>query len=125
MTLLAIFIALVFLHSLVSDRLERTVVTAPIVFRTVRELLLNVVKHAHSPTAKVSFHDGGDHLRSRLPEAVQRQGLDGSRWRGRSGRIHLPLDPSAAPLPTDTFPAAADWSPLISSSPALTVVAPV
>ena len=37
-------------------------VTAPIVFRTVRELLLNVVKHAHSPTAKVSFHDGGDHL---------------------------------------------------------------
>ena len=32
MTLIAIFIALVFLHSLVSGRLERTVVTAPIVF---------------------------------------------------------------------------------------------
>lgn len=32
MTLLAIFIALVFLHSLVSGRLERTIVTAPIVF---------------------------------------------------------------------------------------------
>jgi sodium/hydrogen antiporter len=32
MTLIAIFIALVFLHSLVSARLERTVVTVPIVF---------------------------------------------------------------------------------------------
>jgi sodium/hydrogen antiporter len=32
MTLLAIFVALVFLHSLVSARLERTIVTAPIVF---------------------------------------------------------------------------------------------
>ena len=34
MSLLAIFVALVFLHSLVSRRLERTVVTAPIVFTT-------------------------------------------------------------------------------------------
>src|SRR5208283_1917763 len=32
MTLLAIFIALIFLYSLVSARLERTVLTAPIVF---------------------------------------------------------------------------------------------
>lgn len=32
MTLIVIFIALVFLHSLVSGRLERTIVTAPIVF---------------------------------------------------------------------------------------------
>ena len=34
MSLLAIFVALVFLHSLVSRRLERTVVTSPIVFTT-------------------------------------------------------------------------------------------
>ena len=34
MTLLAIFVGLVFLHSLVSARLERTVVTAPIVFNS-------------------------------------------------------------------------------------------
>jgi NhaP-type Na+/H+ or K+/H+ antiporter len=34
MSLLAIFVALVFLHSLVSRRLERTVVTPPIVFTT-------------------------------------------------------------------------------------------
>ena len=34
MSLLAIFVALVFLHSLVSRRLERTVLTAPIVFTT-------------------------------------------------------------------------------------------
>ena len=40
MTLLAIFIALVFLHSLVSGRLERTVVTAPIVFTTAGMLVL-------------------------------------------------------------------------------------
>jgi NhaP-type Na+/H+ or K+/H+ antiporter len=40
MTLLAIFITLVFLHSLVSDRLERTVVTAPIVFTTAGMLVL-------------------------------------------------------------------------------------
>ena len=32
MSLIALFIALVFLHSLVSARLERTIVTAPIVF---------------------------------------------------------------------------------------------
>ena len=32
MTLLAIFIALVFLYSLVSGCIERTIVTAPIVF---------------------------------------------------------------------------------------------
>jgi len=34
MTLIAIFIALVFLYSLVSGRLERTVVTAPMAFTT-------------------------------------------------------------------------------------------
>ena len=32
MTLIAIFIALIFCYSLVSGRLERTIVTAPIVF---------------------------------------------------------------------------------------------
>ncbi len=40
MTLLAIFIAVVFLHSLASGRLERTVVTAPIVFTTAGMLVL-------------------------------------------------------------------------------------
>src|ERR1035438_8172988 len=40
MTLLAIFIALVFLHSLVSGRLERTVVTTPILFTTAGLLVL-------------------------------------------------------------------------------------
>lgn len=40
MTLLAIFIALVFLHSLISGRLERTVVTAPIVFTAAGMLVL-------------------------------------------------------------------------------------
>ena len=40
MTLLAIFIALVFLHSLVSGRLERTVLTAPIVFTGLGMLVL-------------------------------------------------------------------------------------
>ena len=34
MTLLAVFIALVFFYSLVSRRIERTIVTAPIVFTT-------------------------------------------------------------------------------------------
>ncbi|RJP88143.1 MAG: sodium:proton exchanger [Desulfobacteraceae bacterium] len=34
MTLFAIFIILVFLHSLVSERLEKTIITAPIVFTT-------------------------------------------------------------------------------------------
>ena len=40
MTLLAIFIALVFRHSLISGRLERTVVTAPIVFTAAGMLVL-------------------------------------------------------------------------------------
>jgi len=40
MTLIAIFIGLIFLHSLVSARLERTVLTAPIVFTTAGMLAL-------------------------------------------------------------------------------------
>jgi len=40
MTLLAIFIALIFLHSLASGRLERTIVTAPIVFAAAGMLTL-------------------------------------------------------------------------------------
>src|SRR6185369_8361258 len=39
MILLAIFIALLFFHSLVSARLERTVVTAPILFATIGLLM--------------------------------------------------------------------------------------
>jgi PAS domain S-box-containing protein len=37
-------------------------VTALIVFRTVRELLVNVVKHANSPTASVSIYRRPDHV---------------------------------------------------------------
>ena len=37
-------------------------VTSSIVFRTVRELLVNVVKHAHSPTARVTFRHRADDL---------------------------------------------------------------
>ena len=43
MTLVAIFITLIFLHSLVSARIERTVVTAPIVFTTAGMLVLVVM----------------------------------------------------------------------------------
>jgi len=37
-------------------------VTASIAFRTVRELLINVLKHSSSSTAKVSLHQGAEHL---------------------------------------------------------------
>jgi hypothetical protein len=40
MTLLAVFISIVFLYSLVSRRLERTVITAPIVFAAAGALML-------------------------------------------------------------------------------------
>lgn len=54
MALLAVFIALVFFHSLLSGRLERTVVTAPIVFTTAGMLafliLPEVADGAHTRT---------------------------------------------------------------------------
>jgi NhaP-type Na+/H+ or K+/H+ antiporter len=54
MTLIVIFVALVFLHSLVSGRLERTVLTAPIVFSAagmLTALILPELRH----------RGGGDH----------------------------------------------------------------
>jgi len=51
MTLLAIFIALVFLHSLVSGRLERTVVTAPILFTTAGLLILLLLPDPSEPSS--------------------------------------------------------------------------
>jgi hypothetical protein len=50
MTLLAIFIALVFLHSLVYGRLERTVVTAPILFTTAGLLVLLLLPDPSEPS---------------------------------------------------------------------------
>jgi signal transduction histidine kinase len=44
-------------------------VTASIVFRTVRELLMNVVKHAHAATAKVSLHHHPDRLEVLVEDA--------------------------------------------------------
>ena len=41
------------------DVLELDVDVASVLFRVVRELLTNVVKHAHSPRAKVVFHRAG------------------------------------------------------------------
>ena len=48
MALLAIFIALVFLHSLISGRLERTIMTAPIVFTAAGMLALLFLPALHS-----------------------------------------------------------------------------
>src|SRR4051812_4034299 len=49
MTLIAIFIAVVFAHSLVSRRLERTVVTAPIVFTASGMLAFLVLPELQDP----------------------------------------------------------------------------
>lgn len=50
--------------ALATDSAEKSLdeTTAVIVFRAVRELLLNVLKHAKSPEAKVSLRRMGDHL---------------------------------------------------------------
>ena len=58
MILIAIFIALVFLHSLVSARLERTVVTAPIVFTVAGMLALRLVEElpGHESGQAVFLH---------------------------------------------------------------------
>jgi NhaP-type Na+/H+ or K+/H+ antiporter len=58
MTLIAIFIVLVFLHSLVSRRLERTVVTAPILFTAAGMLALFFLKEFpdHESGRKVFLH---------------------------------------------------------------------
>jgi PAS domain S-box-containing protein len=44
------------------DALELDLDVASVLFRIVRELLTNVVKHAHSPRAKVTFRREDDHL---------------------------------------------------------------
>lgn len=49
MTLLAIFIALVFLHSLISARLERTIVTAPTLFAAAGSLVFLCLRELHQP----------------------------------------------------------------------------
>jgi len=56
MTLIAIFIALVFLHSLVSGRLERTIVTPPIIFTAAGMLtLLFLAQQADRPGGQELF----------------------------------------------------------------------
>jgi PAS domain S-box-containing protein len=49
---------------LVDDALDKPLdeTSAALVFRAVRELLMNVFKHAQSPTAKVSLRRTGDHV---------------------------------------------------------------
>ncbi len=61
MTLFAVFIALVFCYSLVSGRLERTPVTAPIVFTTAGMMVYLV-------TAELHFPAGGQEVFLRLAE---------------------------------------------------------
>ncbi len=55
MALLAVFITLVFLHSLVSGRLEKTVITAPIVFTAAGMLILLFVPALREHKASLKF----------------------------------------------------------------------
>ncbi len=55
MTFVAVFVGLVFLYSLVSGRLERTVITAPILFTTAGLLLQPIAGELHLPEGSVSL----------------------------------------------------------------------